>query len=268
MFWHVFWMDCKRCFQPIKMLVIIVITAILIAINDINLVMQGWDLPYGTFYGSLNYLDTFLLLDKYKVMVAFLMGTLYTSSFCKDLNTNYLRSILTRVDVTTYVQTRILSNAFVIIVTTVLAFFAYVLLMLPKYPPLNINDPLVMGYAYYETIFVNYPLLFVLMAGFEMGMYIAVCSSIGIVFSSYQSNTFVSIGLTGFCFYLGLSYLPNNTPFDVLGLISMDSPCSWFLDYPRLLTYFWGILLESIAICICGYLFYRRMKWRMSNGVI
>lgn len=112
------------------------------------MITQFWDYPYGTILGSLDFLNSFLNFDKYKVVIAVLLGTLYTSSFCKDVNTNYLRSILARVDVTTYVQARILSNTAVIVVITVLGFFAYVLVILPKYPLLNLENPLIMGYVY------------------------------------------------------------------------------------------------------------------------
>lgn len=265
---RVFLMDCKRCFQPARMLVVIVITVIFIILDQIDMITQFLDYPYGTIFGSLDFLNLFLSYDKYKVVIAVLLGTLYTSSFCKDVNTNYLRSILARVDVTTYVRARILSNTAVIVVTTVLGFFAYVLVILPKYPLLNLETPLVMGYVFYETIFSKYPLLFVLMAGVQMGMYTAVCSSIGIVFSSYQSNAFVSIGLTGLCFFMGLSYLPHNTPINMLSLVSLNLPSAWFENFPPLFSYFWGIFLESMLLCVCGYWFYRRMKWRVANGII
>lgn len=268
MFGRVFLMDCKRCFQPAKMLVVLVLTAIFIILDQIDMITQFRHLPYGSCYGSLDFLYTFLNLDKYKVIIAVLLGTLYTSSFCKDVNTNYLRNILVRADVATYVQARILSNTAVIIVTTVLGFFFYVLILLPQYPLVNLENPLIMGYVFYETIFSEYPLLFVLMAGVQMGMYTAVCSSIGIVFSSYQSNTFVSIGLTGLCFYMGLSYLPHNTPINLRNLVGLNSPCLWFENFPPLFSYFWGILLESMLLCACGYWFYRRMKWRVANGII
>ena len=46
--------------------------------------------------GCVNILYNSLAYDKFKVVIVFLFGGIYTGSYCSDENSRYLRSILNR----------------------------------------------------------------------------------------------------------------------------------------------------------------------------
>lgn len=270
MFGHVFQMDCKRSFRVSKIIIIallIVFCIIVSEIDEICFVLFEPEISYGDMYGSLDLMGFFLITDKYKTVIAVLLGAIYTSSFCSDNNTNYLRMILARTDITTYTQSRFLANTLVIVVTSILAFYLFCVVLIPIFPLVN-NSHSSSVPIELETIFNRMPLLYVGMLGLQFGMLVAACSSIGLLLSVYVSNAFVSIEFTGMCFFVALCYTPKNTPFRIMNLLSISSPSNLFDNLPKGFIYAWGMLYPTAVICCCGYFFYRRMQRRMTNGYI
>lgn len=269
MFGKVFLMDCRRSFQLKRILIISLMSLALIVLTEAEWILATWNWSAKTIWGALDFLSNFLRIDRYKIILAFFLGALYTSSFCADDNSHYLRMILSRTDITTYTQSRFLANFVTILSVSIIVFYVFVFILLLKFPLVPQIDPINGAKnEYYDVIFYQVPFLYVLMAAVQFGMFVAACSSISLLFSAYNSNALVSVGLTGMLFYMALSYLPANTPFRVLELSYLDSPCDIFNFFPKGVTYAWGLLYPTLVIFLSAYLFYRRMKRRMENGNI
>lgn len=267
MFGKVFCMDLKRSLSPWRVAgVVLLITFFLL--------MGEWDdikrlvvhFARETAVGSVEILATELAFDKFKVIYVFLLSAIYTNCFCREESNHYLRMILSRADVTTYTQSKFIVNTISILLASICSFFLFVVFLSP-YMPLIPEGEWDSQY-YYKPVMAAHPLLFVLMAAVQFGMIAAACSSIGLLFSTYQSSSFVSIGLPGFVFFLAVSYIPRNNPFCILEMVGMGPTLMPDDENHILLNYAWGMLLPLIVISVCGYFFYRRMKWRVENGFI
>lgn len=263
-----FLMDGRRCLNPLRFGFLFLGILVLLLANDWDMI--AWylseNLEEEMLYDIVDFAMDILMFDRYKIVIVFFLGAIYTSSVCEDDNSNYLRMILSRVDLTIYTQSRFLVNTLIILLASLLSFFAFALLLSIYFPLWN--PELESRTFYYQSVIDFSPLLYIGMMALQFGIIVAACSSIGILFSAYQSNAFVSIGLTGVSFFCALSYMPASTPFYILNLICMQPACSAFSSLSPIQNYMWGMLFPCFVIVLCGYLFYRRMKWRMSNGFI
>lgn len=169
--------------------------------------------------GDVNILQFVLTFDRFNVLVVFCLAGLHTASFCKDDNSNFLRMLLCRADITTYTQCRFIVNVIAILLCCEVSYFLFVILLLPLY--LLISAEAAVAADYYFDIAVEMPFLYVGMMGLQFGMIAAACSSIGLLFSSFRSNAFVSIGISGLAFFWAISYCPLGTPVDLLDMIGM-----------------------------------------------
>lgn len=264
MFWRMFQMDVRRCFRPVRTGIVVLIIIALVTANSWNYIQRG--LAYRGSYDIVTFLNNTLTFDQYKVIIAFALGALYTGSVCSDDGTGYLRMILSRVDMTTYIQSRFLANALAIVTVSIASFLMFALLLCPVFS-LWIDSSTAARDYYYVSVLRFCPALYVIMMGLQFGMIVAACSSIGLLFSAYQCNAFVSVGLVGMSLFCALSYLPMDTIVSIVGMITMGGTAV-FSMYPPAFNYAWGMLYPTLVIVLCGFLFYRRMKWRMLNGRI
>lgn len=119
---------------------------------------------------------------------------------------------------------------------------------------------------YYRELAVEYPLLYVVLTGYSLGLVTAACSSVGLLYSTYKSNSFVSIALSALVFFGAVSYIPIDSPLSVLRIVNMDG--SFGINTSQLLSFLWMNLYMLSVIGICGWLFWRRMKWKVKNGYV
>lgn len=264
MFFRMIKMDCRRCFHPIKFMLIVLFLVMFICICGMETMIHV--LKYPDSYDVVWVFDHDILsFDQYKIVMAFILGALYTSSVCKDDESNYLRMILSRVDVTTYIISRLLINTIAVVSACILAFFMFAIL---SYPILNIYNGQPLGSPYYYTPIIEIsPLIYIGMMAIQFGMLVSVGSGIGFLFSAYLNNTFVSVGMVGMTLFIGLSYIPYESVFSMLSLSCMKGSPG-LENFSVLINYAWGIVYPICIIILCGYLFNRRMKWRMLNGYI
>lgn len=265
MFGKMLKMEFVRAFRPWRILGIISIIIVLLLGSD-GLVIDDI-IKTGTAarrIGIIDLLQNVLVMDTFKVVFVILLSGLYVNSFCKDDNSKYLRMLLSRVDVTTYTQCRFIANACIIFVVSILSFYAFSIIMSPIMPLLKWENSI---YSFsYAKVAEKYPVLYVGILGYLMGLVSAASSSVGMLFSSYKPNSFASIGMSGLVFYLAISYIPFGTPFNVLNLIGLKSTIG--SDAPWYLVLLWTTVYMLSVVAICGVLFYRRMKWRMENGFV
>lgn len=257
--------EVVRAFRPWKIL----LTAGLIALGWICSDMEGLRYRllegYTETLGSVEWFWATMGQEALKCVMVILLAGLYTNSFCKDNNSSYLRMILTRTDAKTYTICRFLANFCVILVTSVMAYYLLVLLLRPWMPLLPNTDYVDVGY--YSDMALAYPLWIVGITGLTFGLVSAASSSIGLLYSAYKSNSFVSIALSGLIFWIAMDYNPFGSRFfDWNGLVSMVNMIG--RDVPIIYTFLWSIVYMLGIVGICGFLFYRRMKWRVKNGYI
>lgn len=224
----------------------------------------------GEHYGVIDLLMFVQGFDVFKVVGVLLMGGLYTSSFCKDESSRYLRMILSRTNPVRYACSRILANVVCIVFASVLSMLAAsMVLFVIGFPLVSWNPMPVLQNMYYENARNNHPLLFIVMMGLQSGMIVSACCSIGLLYSAYQSNTFVSVGVSAVVFFIVLSFrFFTDTPFDVLNLLAMHATLPSGNDTPEPVMFAWGMLYPALVIAACGFQFNRRMKWRTRNGII
>lgn len=218
--------------------------------------------------GSGNILEDILYFSRFTVLAVLILAGLHTASFSKDDSSKYLRMILARTDLTTYTQCRFLSNVTAICLACLISFYLFVILLLPALPIVDESYTAVSDPYHYELI-MRAPLLFVGMQALQLGMIASACSSVGLMYSVYHPNAFVSICLSGFVFYILISFFNSSRvpqAFNVQYMLAMG-PClggelSWYVNYA------WGLLLPASVVGVCGILFYRRMRWRVEHGNI
>ena len=78
--------------------------------------------------GCVNILYNSLAYDKFKVVIVFLFGGIYTGSYCSDENSRYLRSILNRTTLLSYTISRFLVNFIAIMLGMIIVIGSHILL--------------------------------------------------------------------------------------------------------------------------------------------
>ena len=258
-------MELVRAFRPSKVILVAVLNAMLLFFSNFEVLAQMFQYGYDDTIGSVEQLIILMGFDTFKCVMVVLLAGLYTSSFCKDDNTHYLRMILARTDVTTYTQCRFIANLLVVVATSIVSLYVFILLMSP-WKPLVADDVAMNSSYYYKTIVANYPILYVGMTGLVFGLVTTACSSLGMLYSAYKKNSFVSIAISGLIFYMALSYISYDSPFNVLLIVNMSSTLG--REIPKSFMFLWANVYMLSVIGICGFLFWKRMKWRAENGFV
>ncbi len=271
MLWRTFCAEWKRCFVPGKMITLFLgIVILLLAsctnqfINYFSFGKEFWNLV-----GAVDFLEYRMIFDVFKVVIVMVLSSMYTASFCKDLNSQYLRHILCRTDLYTYSIARFLVNLCGITVVTILAFYGFTLAVMSMGFPLisyKARGGLI-AESYYIDFVKACPVGYIGFMGLQLGVAAALCSSIGLLFSAYQPNAFVSIGSSTLVFYVLMSaQILRGTIFDFLSIVGMSPVFPTGYDTPRALSIAWGLFFPSGCIAVCCQLFYRKLKRRKMNG--
>lgn len=262
MFLNVLKSDLIRCFCYKKIASIVLAFAAVLLIGQAESIQSGYLVGYGG-AGIVEILGSALSFDKFKIVLVILLAAFYADSFCRDDNTHYLRMILNRTDLVFYTQARFLTNTLFVTAVSILGFVLSALLLLPFFSMV----PLVREYdCYYDTLAMDFPWLYVLLMGVQFGLLAAAFSSIGLAFSAFQPNSFVSIGMAGLAFFLSASYIPESSVFDVLPVVSLAPSFLKSFDASKLVNLSWSLLYPILVILLCGYIFYRRLDWRGNHG--
>ena len=257
-------MELARAIRPEKVFFVSIVVVLLFLVSNWEMLSDFMKYKDLSGYGSINEIYSLYVMETFNCILVILMTGLYTSSFCKDDNNQYLRMLLSRTDVTTYTQCRFIANGCVILLVSVISIYLYVgvtgVLGMPLF---TING----AYGFfYRELAEKCPLLYVGMNGFLFGLVAVAFSSMGLLYSSYRTNSFVCIGISGLIFYLVLSFIPRGIPFDVYSIVAMGSVFG--IEAPKTLMFLWSVTYMVIVIGICGVLFWRRMKWRVENGYL
>ena len=98
-----FRMDLKRsifCKKFCAVVLGVLIVLIISTWDDLKMYTRWGDVP--GYSGPVDTLAKSLAFDKFKIVVVFLLGGLYTGSYCSDMQSRYIRSIFTRTTITSY----------------------------------------------------------------------------------------------------------------------------------------------------------------------
>ena len=193
MFRNVLCMDLKRVIGS-RRFVLIILGAVLMLLGTAReyvirfLKLMTPELQTQT--GAIDFLKFVMGFDVFKVVVALLISGLYTSSFCQEETNQYLRMILVRTDRVTYVRSKFLANTAVILLATIMVCAGFILVLLGLGFPLVSKDAQggFLNGTYYIHLIKKYPILYIGLTGLQFGMVIAACSSVGLLFSVYESE--------------------------------------------------------------------------------
>ena len=251
---------CKKFVLTILTVLIVLFASTWKDFKDYTL----WGDSPGTL-GSLNVLYQCLAFDKFKVIIVFLLGGLYTGSYCSDENSHYIHAVLTRTTLSSYTSSRFLINFLAIMSGMIVSFGLYAIISVCIGLPL-VTETIITGY--YGMFAMTHPVIYLIMMALQFGVITAACSGAGLLLSAYQSNLFVSVGMCGLVFYAAASYIPYSSIFSVLGLISMYPTFPAGLNTPRKIMFLWGMLYPCTVYAFCAFFFARRLEWRKKHGLI
>lgn len=261
-----FRMDLKRSIFCKKFIFVVIATYLVLLASTWNEFQTStwWGDSTGA-VGSVNIISTTLAFDKFKVVIVFFLGGLYTGSYCSDENSRYLRSIFTRTTLLSYTISRFVVNFIAIMMGMLIVFILYIGIGFCAGLPLvseNIKN------LYYGAFAWDHPMIYSIMMALQFGVITAACSGTGLLLSAYQPNLFVAVGMCGLTFYAAASYIPYSSIFSVLGLISMMPTFSAGTATPHTLMFLWGMLYPLTVYAFCAFFFARRLEWRKKHGLI
>lgn len=256
-------MDAKRSICSIKMIIVIVALVF-------TLIFSSWDMirairKGSSSYGVIDMLGTALMMDKFKVLMVMFTAGIYTAGFCYDFRHHYIRMIFARTDLINYSISKFVVNTVSVVCACIASFYLFSIVTVGL---LGANLTQIKTVSCYYQIGYQFPVLYIGMMGLQFGMVCAMCCAVGMLFSVFQPNTFVCIGISGMVFFSAISYIPLGSIFDVYNLISMQPTLPAGQETLQGIMFLWGMLYPTCVILICTYLFYRRMKWREQNGFL
>lgn len=261
-----FRMDLKRSIFCKKFIFVVIATYLVLLASTWNefQTYTWWGDSTGA-VGSVNIISTTLAFDKFKVVIVFFLGGLYTGSYCSDENSRYLRSIFTRTTLLSYTISRFVVNFIAIMMEMLIVFILYIGIGFCAGLPLvseNIKN------LYYGAFAWDHPMIYSIMMALQFGVITAACSGTGLLLSVYQPNLFVSVGMCGLVFYAATSYIPTESIFSILILLSMLPTFPTRLATPHTLMFLWGMLYPLTVYAFCAFFFARRLEWRKKHGLI
>jgi len=272
MFGKLLRMDFKRGASPAKVIPAILIVVVLMAASSWDTMLPAIQNDSWGSYGAVDLLEKQMLFDAYKVVMVISFAAVYTGSICKDIRSRYQRMILSRTNLQAYTASRFLVNAVLIIIVSIISCYLYsAVIMIIGFPVITENaEGGLLGSAYYLDWMKAAPYLYIGFIGLQFGIIAAAFSSIGLLFSAYQQDAFVCIGLSAFSFFIAVSVSAfwTGNPFDLLTLMGMQPTLPSGRNTPLPLMCAWGMLYPSLIIILCCLAFYRKMKERVVNGII
>ena len=259
--------DLKRAFRLPRWLGSLLLCALMLFFSvdkASEMIQWGFDRESRMFTdGAVDSLAYALMFERFKIVLMLLLMSLFTAVFCHDTKSRFIRMALTRCSLKKYVVSMFLANISVILATVLAAVFLYTFLFVSLGYRLVSADAVGL---YYSELILERPVLFLVMAGLVLGMHAAACSSMGILFSAYRQNAFVSVGIGALVFYLALFLTPMNSVFSVLKMTAMDCCLPGGDDFPYAVMFCWSIAFPACICTLCGFFFYRRTKRRVDDG--
>jgi len=263
--------ELKRSFMLGKVaasIVAVIVLMLLAAYENLDFYLQAGR-EYWNGVGAVDLLQYQMMFDTFKIVIAIGIASVGTGSFCQDMTSQYLRHILSRTDIYAYSLCKFIANMIVILTVSIVSCYLFslvIILMGFEIVSENARGGMIGG-AYYIEIIKKCPGIYIGMVGMQFGLVIAVFSSIGLLFSAYQCNAFVSIGVAALTFYMAMSLPVLQTGIlNFLNITGMVPVLPWGYDTSYALSIAWGILLPLILIAVCCQLFYQKLKRRQKDG--
>lgn len=264
--------ELKRAFALKRFLIITVVVAILMIAAEYLEVRVPSDMTDEAIMktvGISNMYHSSLQSDSYTMVYVVLLSSLCVGSFCKDYNSRYLRVILGRTDTLSYTISKFLAHLMAVSAALLAATIIYVLYFYMNGFSITAEEQTYMHI--FADIEYKFPLMYILMLWVNLSLNIAVFGAMGMAFSAYQPNSFISLGIGALLFFLFktvggyfLGAFPLNIQL-VMGMTSMSS-----IECPQnikmVLEVVWDVCYLMLLIVICAYLFYQKLERRRANG--
>lgn len=143
-------------------------------------------------------------LGAFKNMIILLAPMSYISTFCSDLNNNFIQDIIIRDGIKAYAKAKVIIN---IIVTFFAVFFGLMLLLLVlslimPLLPTSLNSEIALSKPYGHILMGNTPILYFIIKSFLFSLSTAFWSTVGLYISSYIPNNFVAIAAPFISYYI------------------------------------------------------------------
>ena len=213
--------------------------------------------------GSVNsvyIIDIMIHLGLFKKIIVFCAAIPFTTVYCQDSNSGYVKSLIVRSSERKYVWSNVVVCAlagFTAVFTGILIYFGILSLF---FPPQMYE----VG-GVYDGIAVNHPLLYVVMMAAVFSLYAAMWTVVGLALSSMLPDKYVALGSPVIFGYL-LEELTDGLP-PYLNLYSLSHSYGVFENSPLgtcLYTMGVFILMIALAGCVFSWFVKRRSRNEMA----
>lgn len=225
---------------------------------------EGWA-------GMTGIVDNFqisLEFDTFMMVYVLILAGLCVGNFCKDYNSRYLRMILERTDVTSYTMARFLANIVAVTVSFLISTGVYIVF----YRAIGVT--MIAEQQQSEYLFNQmarvYPIGFMILMSVNFGLAASAFGAMGMAFSAYQPNAFISIGTSGMLFFLTISIGVwfGNDMLSMSEIIAMGAmPGLKSVGAAGLLiNVAWNTGILLLLNAVSAYIFRRRLERRQADG--
>lgn len=245
-------------------MVVLLIPCVMILCNTDTL--SAW-LKYRLDYGFFCVLDDvqeIILFDRFKTVMVVMLSGICCFGVSDDLQSQYCRMILMRMDIRKYCLSKLLMNAAAVVSASVLGFLCYTLMMLPIMPVVNAEAG---GYGYLDC-FVDtpFPWLIIVCWAVLFAMFVVFLTSLSMWMSVYRPSRYVAVAVPFGVFYVlyALTTVPRILPVNLWYISSGVRVLGEETGF--LMGFGYAVLVFGSLTAVCGYGFYRAMERRVKNG--
>lgn len=205
--------------------------------------------------------------DRFRILILIVLSAVYTSSYCVDINQNYLNIIMARVSLKIYAISRIVSNAIAIMTAYFLGVLLYIGLLSIWYPLMNYENTIHsrgMFMIFQDLPPEDHPVLIIVALSVLLVLSVIVLSNAGFIISSLIPDPFVTVSTPAILYFL-LGCLTYFLP-EILYYPSYSNSVPLFFD-GIWETYFLKILVNLVGILVSGMIFYYvlKRKWNQNE---
>ena len=243
--------DLGRCLSSRRLVpVILAVAWLMCKTNDETGPGQEW---YNRFEWASSVIKIYIFhlhWDRYQTVIVLLLAGLLTDSFCTDRSNHYFRCIISRCPVRSYAAGRFLANTACIVGASLVSTGLFAAIYVANGVPLG-PDRTSWSMIIYTGIAERFPVLYLALMAVSFGLVASAGSAIGLLFSAVSPNAFVSIGLSGFTWFLASSLIPTGSIFDLKLITPLIPPYALTDNLPLPLCLAWQLGLPCMVIVIC-----------------
>lgn len=240
--------------------------AVLCAVG-INFLTISQELTLGSqSVGILYYYGMFESFGAFSVLRCFLAALPFATSYCEDWNSRYLHGCVIRSSPESYACSRAISVALSGFLATIMGYLLTFAILAIRMPILSADagqNEIYLSEAGFGTLLPNHPVLFLLLHVFVSGLNYGFWAVFALCVSGVLPNPFLVLASP----VIGWYVLVNLSDFLCLpGSLHINIAAAGTAHIQGVLpTIAFSGAYFGVLTLIVGYLFCRRVKWRMAN---